>query len=153
MDGSRRHIIIEDLHGASKEVKTGNYGVGATIDLLEGLPIEIKTSRGGPKPAATLEERYGSQNGYYMVITGKKEARFIIQWLNPREGQATFECYKVEFESDGEAERFLNQLQADRDLLKAAIKTRNPRLLPKIKADKAWKCRNCRWQEECSKLD
>lgn len=154
VDGSRRHLIIQDLHGTKAEVKIGGHGVRATVDLLDDFPIEIKTSRG--RPALTpihIEQRYGLQIAYYMLLTEKNEARFIIQWLNPKPElqDPTFECYKVEFEP-GEAELYLTQLQTDRGLLKQALSTQNPRLLPRVKAEKSWKCRACQYAEECSKI-
>lgn len=154
VDGQRRHLVVQDLHGFEKEVKIGSHGVRATLDLLDKVPIEIKTSRGRPALTPThLEQRYGLQIGYYMVLTNKSAAKFIIQWLNPRLelNDPTWECYNIDF-MNGEAELYLSTLRTSRDLLRVALDSRSPKQLPKVKAEKTWKCRGCQYTEECAKI-
>ena len=146
VDGSRRHIAIQELHGKASEVKVQWGGVKGTIDILEDCPVEIKTTRA----RAALPEHYFRQLGYYCAMLNMQRGTLLIQRINNLENP--WESYRVEW-TRRELERLRREIREKRELLERALQTGDPKILPKSDLPtyngEPWKCRYCRYREKC----
>lgn len=149
VDGSRRHFIIEDLSGQESEIEMIWNGVRGTVDILDKVPIEIKTTRANN----ALPTHYFKQLGYYCAMQDSETGLLLIQRLNNRE--APWEFWRVKW-TPQEIKTMKNEILEKRDLLEKALKTNDSAILPKSDLldddGKPWKCRYCKYVEKCGRL-
>jgi len=151
VDGARRHEALQELLGVDSEVEVSKYGVVGHIDMVDDdlfqfIPIEIKTTRAKKE----IPEHYFTQLGYYCVLLGVRRGRLIIQRIMNKE--EPWEFYDVEW-TEKEIKELEEELKYKATLFQKALKTRNPKLLPKIHEAMKWKCRSCKYVSLCEKIE
>jgi CRISPR/Cas system-associated exonuclease Cas4 (RecB family) len=155
--GQAIHFVLEGLHGAEREVEREFEGVKATIDLLDNVPLEIKSTRSFRRD---IKSHWVRQLAYYAVIEGKSEGKLIIMYLfpkqptkkNPDASPGMFETYNVAFP---DVEQVLHELRERRDILAKALDAKDPSLVPGVRSDPemGWLCHNCQYRCECDTLE
>jgi len=146
VDGARRHMVLQDLLGLKSEVEVEKYGVIGHIDIMLDAPVEIKTTRA----KNDLPDHYFLQLGFYAVMTNARHGYLVIQRLNAAEDP--WEFYRVEW-TEQEIREIEKELKRRADLLRKALKNRDPSILPRIDDEMRWKCRNCLYRERCMGKD
>jgi CRISPR/Cas system-associated exonuclease Cas4 (RecB family) len=155
--GQAIHFVLEGLHGAEREVEREFEGVKATIDLLDDVPLEIKSTRSFKRD---IKSHWVRQLAYYAVIEGKSEGKLIIMYLFPRQptkkspdaSPGMFETYNV---SLPDATRVLHEFRERRDTLQKGLDAKDPSLVPGVRGDPemGWLCQNCQYRGECETLE
>lgn len=155
--GRGHHGILQGLHGSESEVEREWQSIRAHFDLLDRVPIEIKTTRSFRRD---LKAHWIRQLAYYLAIENTPSGKLIVLYLFPRRGTKDnrstspdlIETYEVTF-------RDLHEIRQDllkrRDLLQNALNARNPALAPAVRGDpdNSWLCRNCQFRYECDTLE
>jgi len=142
VDGARRHRVLQELLGVKCEVEVEKYGVVGHVDMLLDAPVEIKTTRA----KKALPNHYFRQLGYYAVMLDIPCGYLVIQRLNNKENP--WEFIRVEW-SDREFQLLNRELKFRADLFRLALNQRDYRMLPRVGADAAWKCRSCPYRSRC----
>ncbi len=140
LDGHQRHQGLQELvKNVEHEVEIRRLGVVGHLDLLDKMPIEIKTTRGRPngqKPA-----HYLRQGAYYCLLTGSDVFQLITQYIN--DNVISFE--KIKFSKE-ELDTYLKEMLTDRDLLQRACDKKDVAILPFLNN---WQCRHCEFYQPC----
>jgi CRISPR/Cas system-associated exonuclease Cas4 (RecB family) len=139
--GKTLHNIIENAFTyTEKEIK--NYGITATIDILEShetaIPIEIKTTRMKINNPQDIPQTYLTQLSYYLAMLDVRCGYLAI--LNVID--ADLKLFLVEIEPELAKREMLGKKQ----LLEYALQQKNPYLLPKLE----WQCKSCEYREVCN---
>ncbi|MEM3594376.1 MAG: PD-(D/E)XK nuclease family protein [Candidatus Jordarchaeaceae archaeon] len=153
--GKGHHDILEDLHGAEKEKEIWFENIVGHVDLLDGEPIEIKTTRSFRRE---IKQHWIKQLAYYCAMLNKTEGKLIILYLFPKRQKKQednketnlnlIETYKVRFD---DLSVILQDLLERRNLLLKALDAKDPQLAPPVSEEEKWLCRVCPYKEECKK--
>ncbi len=140
--GKGHHHIYETLRDSFKEYEASRYGVVGHLDMFNGYPIEIKTTR---KKFNEYEvpEHYLRQIAYYCILTGTKIGYLIYVYVvKPK-----IRVFKIDYSEtlDRYKYEFFNRL----NLLKKALKEDNPSFLDG--SNYRWECRYCPYHDQCDK--
>lgn len=140
LDGANRHRALQGISGVECEVKIKALGVSGSIDMMDDIPIEYKSTRA----TNILSPHYFRQLGYYAVLTGKDKGVLVIQRINNKE--TPFEFYDVTWTNE-ELEAMRREIVERRDLIIEALKRSDPSKLPFM--GETWKCENCNYKDVC----
>lgn len=150
VDGARRHEALQELLGVDSEAPVTKHGVVGHIDMLdEGtldfIPVEIKSTRA----RENIPDHYYTQLSYYCILLGVRHGRLVIQRIMSKEDP--WEFYDIEWtqEEIGEIEE---ELKYKADLFQKALSSKDPSVLPKVHENMNWKCKSCKYKEECDTL-
>ena len=143
LDGARRHVLIQNLHGAEAEKQVENYGIHGTIDILDGFPIEIKTTRWLKDD---VPPHYLRQLAYYMVLTDKRRGKILIHNLNAKKDSPVFVSFDVTL-TEKEFEEHKKDLLARKARLELALMNDSVENLST--PNEAWKCSTCQYKIRC----
>jgi CRISPR/Cas system-associated exonuclease Cas4 (RecB family) len=153
--GNGHHTVLESLHGAEREVERTWHEVHAHFDLLDSVPVEIKTTRDFSR---RIHGHWVRQLAYYCAIENANTGKLIVLFLFPHrrtKGNGSrggmIETYTITFR---ELETVRSELLERRDVLAKTLEERNPRLAPGAKDDEdcKWLCRNCAYRVECEAI-
>ncbi len=151
--GKAHHGLIEALQGAEeyREVDVEFEGIKGTIDFIENIPTEIKTTRAMTiAKEEEISEHYITQLGFYCAMTNSQEGKLIIFYLNVREktpeGKKLVPKFKVYNIRYPDLETIKEDMRKKYNLLKNALETENFEELPKCPE---WICKRCKYRELC----
>jgi len=153
--GNGHHTVLEALHGAEREVERTWQEVHAHFDLLDKVPVEIKTTRDFSR---RIHRHWVRQLAYYCVIENVNTGKLIVLFLFPRRrtkgndsNGGMIETYTITFR---DLETIRHELLERRDVLSKALEARDPGLAPGVKddQDRKWLCRNCAYRAECEAI-
>jgi len=144
LDGHQRHEGLQSLvDHLEHEKEVRKYGIVGHLDLADGHPIEIKTTRA--RPNGQKPQHYIQQCAYYCLLTESKKCNLITQYIN--DGLLTFET--IEF-SQQDLDAYLKEMLEARDRLQNAYDSMNPKTLPFLRN---WQCNHCEFVENCEGLE
>jgi CRISPR/Cas system-associated exonuclease Cas4 (RecB family) len=153
--GNGHHTVLESLHGAEREVERTWHEVHAHFDLLDSVPVEIKTTRDFSR---RIHGHWVRQLAYYCVIENVNTGKLIVLFLFPRRRAkgndsrgGMIETYTITLR---DLETVRSELLERRDILSKALEARHPGLAPGVKDDEdcKWLCRNCAYRVECEAI-
>ena len=152
--GRGHHEIVESLNGDKRfREKTVTWnGIEGTIDFLDKVPTEIKTTRS--QSTATpdkLSKHYLDQLGYYCAMMDSNIGRLIIFYLGARETDPDgkrimtpkFKVFDINYP---DLEGIKKDMLSRKDLLVKAVETKDFTSLPKCPE---WKCTDCKYRDKC----
>jgi len=155
MAGKGHHSIIQMLASQPqyREVSVEWMGIRGTIDIFQDSVVEIKTTRIQslltPERVAGDHQEWILQIKYYCAMTGSTRAQLWLFYLGLREGDQrrttpTLQVFDVD---PGDLEAIRAEMLGRKQLLKKAVATNNPSLLPPCPA---WMCRDCEFGHLCT---
>ncbi|MGB9023185.1 MAG: PD-(D/E)XK nuclease family protein [Candidatus Bathyarchaeia archaeon] len=150
------HELIQDLHGAKREVEHVWEGITATIDLLDtAKPTEIKSTKSYDHG---INPHWIRQLAYYCAVRGVNVGKLIILYLslqkptkkNPHPDLKIIKTHKVTFR---DLDVIRREILERRDRFVKACEEKDPALAPKADPEIAWLCRGCDYRTECVALE
>jgi len=147
--GRGHHDLLESIYGAEREVRREWNGITANYDLLDSVPVELKTSRSFWRH---VQPHWIRQLGFYCAIENVNVGGLIVLWLFPNrlaKEDGMIETYSVEFPN---IEQIRDDLQERRDLLSKALESQNVMVAPRVtEPSDRWLCNNCPYTKECGR--
>ena len=146
--GEGAHLALQrlaDEGGAVSEKEVSLDGIIGTVDIYDGVPIEIKTTRSKddtPRPF------HVKQLSYYMALTGANVGILLYLMINDFEDPFRFRTVTL---NDNELAGLRKELKDKAELFKKALQLRDPFAAPHVKHDEelGWKCNRCKYRETC----
>jgi CRISPR/Cas system-associated exonuclease Cas4 (RecB family) len=139
LDGACRHRALQSLINVESEVHVSGLGVTGSIDIMDKIPVEFKSTRGKGVP-----DHYYRQLGYYCILTNNTRGILVIQRINDK--MTPFEFIDVELEPS-DVENLRREIMERRSALEIALDSGSPDGL--IHIAEPWKCETCQYRVEC----
>ena len=146
--GEGAHVALQRLAEkgsamAEKEVEVG--GVIGTIDLFDGVPIEIKTVRSDDD---SVRPFHVTQLKYYMSMTNSNVGILLYLMVNNRGRPFRFRTVTL---NDSELTQVRVEIESRAKVFNDAVSTKNPFGAPHVKKDLnlVWKCSYCKYSQKC----
>ncbi len=132
---------------AEKEITVD--GVIGTIDLFDGVPIEIKTVRSDDD---SVRPFHVTQLKYYMAMINSNVGILLYLMVNNRERPFRFRTVTL---NDNELAEVRKEIENRAKLFNDAVSTKNPFAAPHLKKDLnlVWKCSYCKYSQKCWSID
>lgn len=146
--GEGAHVALERLAEkgsaiAEKEISVD--GVIGTIDLFDGVPIEIKTIRSDDD---SVRSYHVTQLKYYMAMTNSNVGILLYLMVNNRHRPFRFRTITLNNEELADVKREIEKRAA---IFSNAVAIKDPFAAPHVKKDLSlvWKCSYCRYSQKC----
>ena len=148
--GEGSHLALQRLAKTGKiesERALEYKGIIGHVDLYEGVPIEVKTSR-SKYPILEPKDFWIKQLSYYMAIANSNVG--IILLFSMMNFEQPFKSWTVTLSND-ELKTLLDEMEAKATQFNIALGLKDPFMAQHIKADKNlnWKCQKCAWEKPC----
>lgn len=136
--------LVENGGAVTEKVITLN-GITGTVDVFDGVPIEIKTTRSHDDSTKSF---HITQLKYYMAITKSNVGILLYFMMNDYERPFRFRTVTL---SDKELDEARSEIKERGALFTEALLSRDPFKAPHVKneSDLAWKCKYCQYKEQC----
>ena len=146
--GEGAHVALQKLAEkgsaiAEREIKVD--GVIGTIDLFDGVPIEIKTMRSDDDSVRSF---HVTQLKYYMAMTNSNVGILLYLMVNNRGRPFRFRTITL---NDSELAEVRTEIENRAKLFNDALSSKNPFAAPHVKKnlDLVWKCSYCKYSQKC----
>lgn len=141
--GKGHHTILEGGNGLG-EIKTILYlpdDVHGTIDSMEGIPVEFKTTRSSSRRNILEHQNYINQLGAYCAAVGSLVGRLYVLYIcgNYKPPKPEMCCYDFSFDT--------KELETYRELLVQRVKIIKGDTVPPLDMHFTFECDRCSVKE------
>lgn len=146
--GEGAHVALQRLAekgSAIAEREITVDGVIGTIDLFDGVPIEIKTIRSDDD---SVRPFHVTQLKYYMAMTNSNVGILLYLMVNNRGRPFRFRTITL---NDSELAEVKKEIENRAKLFNDAVSSKNPFAAPHVKKNLnlVWKCSYCKYSQKC----
>lgn len=146
--GEGAHVALEKLAekgSAIAEKEITFDGVIGTVDLFDGVPIEIKTIRSDDD---SVRPYHVTQLKYYMAMMNSNVGILLYLMVNNRYRPFRFRTITL---NNDELAGVKKEIEERGKTFIDAVNARDPFVAPHVKRDinLVWKCQYCRYKEKC----